>query len=262
MIIFLKIITKSIDSDIKDKKIYLKIINQATQIMNEINYELLSEIIFTNDTIFTDINIKKAKIIARVCKLAKNNNNIKLIYNRCKIDIYYKQIMFLSMKKTEKEFEENILNEDSEEMNLNINKKYKRKIYNIIINLLKENDYIVEGVKEKMVNEQKKYKSQYFIKLKKKLSIITSYNNIETDHDAETFEDDDKYNNIQFEIAFIITIFKYNAYFINMLSKTLVNEKDVIDYISSKYFTNNWYTIPIIFPKCLLEKISLKTAYD
>lgn len=229
--------------------------------MNEINYELLSEIIFTNDTTFTDINIKKAKIIARVCKLAKNNKNIKLSYERCKIDIYYKQIMFLSMKKTEKEFEENILDEDTEEMNLNINKKYKRKIYNIIINLLKENDYIVEGVKKRMVNEQKKYKSQFFIKLTKKLSIITAYNT-DADHDAETFEDDDEYNNIQFEIAFIITIFKYNSYFINMLSKTLVNEKDVIDYISSKYFTNNWYTIPIIFPKCLLEKISLKTAYD
>ena len=45
--------------------------------MSAINYELLSELIFTNDEIFTDINIKKAKIIARVCKLAKINKNIK-----------------------------------------------------------------------------------------------------------------------------------------------------------------------------------------
>ena len=231
--------------------------------MSEINHELLSEIIFTNDTTFTDINIKKAKIIARVCKFAKNNKNIKLSYYKCKIDIFYKQIMFLSIKKTEKEFDENILDEEAGSMKLNINKKYKRKIYNIIISLLKENDYIIEGVKEKIVNEQKKNKSQYFIKLKKKLSIVMAYNNItDNDNEAETFEDDDDYNNIEFEIAFIITIFKYNAYFINMLSKTLVNEKDVIDYISSKYFTNNWYTIPIIFPKCLLEKISLKTAYE
>ena len=88
-----------------------------------------------------------------------------------------------------------------------------------------------------------------------------AYNNT-TDDNADTFDDDDEYNNVEFEIAFIITIFKYNAYFINMLSKTLVNEDDVIHYISSKYYTNNWYTIPIIFPKCLLEKISLKTAYD
>ena len=50
--------------------------------MSEINYELLSELIFTNDEIFTDINIKKAKIIARVCKLAKINKNIKMSYDK------------------------------------------------------------------------------------------------------------------------------------------------------------------------------------
>ncbi len=85
-----------------------------------------------------------------------------------------------------------------------------------------------------------------------------AYNNI-TNEDAETYEDDDEYNNLEFEIAFIITIFKYNSYFINMLSKTLVNEKDVISYISSKYFTKNWYKIPIIFPKCLLAEIATST---
>jgi hypothetical protein len=133
-------------------------------------------------------------------------------------------------------------------------------IYNIIINLLKESEYIIEGVKKKMINEQKKNIKNFYIKLQEKHAIVMAYNN--TDDDADTFDDDDEYNNIEFEIAFIITMFKYNSYFINMLSKTLVNEKDVIDYISSKYYTNNWYTIPIIFPKCLLEKISLKTAYD
>jgi hypothetical protein len=230
--------------------------------MSAINYELLSELIFTNDETFTDINIKKAKIIARVCKTARYNKNIKMSYDICKINIYYKQIMFLSMEKTEKEF----VNGGKFDMNtgamkLNINKEYKRKVYNIIINLLKESEYIVEGVKEKMVNEQKKNIKNFYIKVHVKHAIVMAYNN-NTDDDADTFEDDDEYNNVEFEIAFIITMFKYNSYFINMLSKTLVNEKDVIDYISSKYYTNNWYTIPIIFPKCLLEKISLKTAYD
>ena len=230
--------------------------------MSEINYELLSELIFANDVTFTDINIKKAKIIARVCKLAKINKNIKMSYDKCKIDIYHKQIMFLSMEKTEKEFVNGgKFDENTGAMKLNINKKYKRKIYNIIINLLKENEYIVEGVKEKMVIEQKKNIKNFYIKLQEKHAIVMAYNNI-TDDNADTFDDDDEYNNVEFEIAFIITMFKYNSYFINMLSKTLVNEKDVIDYISSKYYTNNWYTIPIIFPKCLLEKISLKTAYD
>ena len=226
--------------------------------MSVIDYELLSEIIFTNDTTFTDINIKKAKIIARVCKLAKINKNIKLCYDNCKIDIYHKQIMFLSIEKTESVFDVNMFDENSSSMKLNITKKYKRNIYNIIINLLKENDYIVERVKEKIVMEQKKNISKFYIKLQEKHAIVIAYNTI--DDDTETFEDDDDYNDIEFEIAHIITMFKYNAYFINMLSKTFVIEKDVIHYISSKYFTKNWYTIPIIFPKCLLEKISLKTA--
>lgn len=165
------------------------------------------------------------------------------------------------MEKTEKEFDVNILDETSGSMKLNINKKYKRKIYNIIISLLKENDYVVEGVKEKMVAEQKKNISKFIIKLTKKVSIIMAYNNITEDDDIDTFEDDDEYNNLEFEIAFIITIFKYNSYFINMFSKTLVNEKDVISYISSNYFTKNWYTTPIIFPECLLEKIATKSTY-
>ena len=229
--------------------------------MSEINCELLSEIIFTNDETFTDITIKKAKIIARVCKIARYNKNIKMSYDKCKIDIYHKQIMFLSMEKTEKEFvNEGKFDENTGAMKLNINKKYKRKVYNIIISLLKENDDVVDGVKEKMVAEQKKNISKFYIKLKKKQEIVMAYNTI--DDDADTFEDDDEYNEVEFEIAHIITMFKYNAYFINMLSKTFVIEKDVIHYISSKYFTKNWYTIPIIFPKCLLEKISLKTAYD
>ena len=109
--------------------------------MTTINHELLSEIIFTNDKTFTDINIKKAKIIARVCKLAKFNKNIKMSYDICKINIYHKQIMFLSMEKTEKEFVNGgKFDENTGAMKLNINKKYKRMIYNIIINLLKESE--------------------------------------------------------------------------------------------------------------------------
>ena len=225
--------------------------------MSTINHELVCEIIFTNDETFTDINIKDAIIIARVCKIAKINKNIKLSYDNCKIDIYHSQIKCLSLGKTDNEFDEDIFDENACSMKLNISKKYKGAIYNIIINLLKENDYIVEGVKEKMVIEQKENILKYFIKLNVKLAIIAAYNNI-ADDDPEIFEDDDDYNNIEYEIALIITVFKYNSYFINMLSKTLVNEKDVIRYINSKYFTKNWYKIPIIFPKSLLKKIGAR----
>ena len=229
--------------------------------MSTINHELISEIIFTNDKTFTDINIKDAIIIARVCKVAKINKNIKLSYDNCKIDIYYSQIRCLSMGKTENEFDEDLFDENVWSMKLNISKKYKGAVYNIIINLLKENDYIVEGVKERMVIEQKENISKYFLKLNVKLAIVMEYNNItDDDDDTDAFEDDDDYINIEYEIALIITIFKYNSYFINMLSKTLVNEKDVIRYINSKYFTKNWCRIPIIFPKSLLIKIGTRRA--
>jgi hypothetical protein len=233
--------------------------------MNEINYKLVSEIIFMNDTIFTDIDMKNAKIIARVCKLARFNKNIKLSFDNFKIDKYYKQIKYLSKKKTEKEFDEKSLEEREGAMNLNINIKYKAKVYNIIINLLKENNYIIEGVREKMVIEQKNNIEQYFLHLKKIYLIISNIgidiNNI-TGDDMNTIYKDDEYFNEKFDIVKIVTIFKYNSYFINMLSINLVNEKDVIDYISSKYFAKKWYKIPIIFPKCLLEKLSLNLTYD
>jgi hypothetical protein len=58
-----------------------------------------------------------------------------------------------------------------------------------------------------------------------------------------------------------MTIFKYNSYFINMLSINFVNEEVIIDFINSKYFAMNWLTIPIKFHKSLLEKISLNLLY-
>jgi hypothetical protein len=233
--------------------------------MSKINYKLISEIIFMNDTTFIDIDIKNAKIIARVCKLARFNKNIKLSFDKFKIDKYYKQIKYLSEKKTEKEFDEKSLEEREGAMNLNINIKYKAKVYNIIINLLKENNYIIEGVREKMVIEQKNNIEQYFVHLKKIYIIVSNIgidiNNITGDDMIMIYNDDDYFNE-KFDIVKIVTIFKYNSYFINMLSINLVNEKDVIDYISSKYFAKKWYKIPIIFPKCLLEKLSLNLTYN
>ena len=244
--------------------ISIKIIRTSSK-MSKINYKLISEIIFMNDTTFTDIDIKNAKIIARVCKLARFNKNIKLSFDKFKIDKYYKQIKYLSEKKTEKEFDEKSLEEREGAMNLNINIKYKAKVYNIIINLLKENNYIIEGVREKMVIEQKNNIEQYFLHLKKIYLIISNIgidiNNI-TGEDMNMIYKDDEYFNKKFDIVKIVTIFKYNSYFINMLSINLVNEKDVIDYISSKYFAKKWYKIPIIFPKCLLEKLSLNLTYN
>jgi len=70
--------------------------------MSEIDYKLISEIIFTNDTTFTDIDIKNAKIIARTCKLARFNKNIQQSFDNFKINKYYKQVKYLSEKKKKK----------------------------------------------------------------------------------------------------------------------------------------------------------------
>jgi hypothetical protein len=226
--------------------------------MDEINYKLISEIIFTNDTTFTDINIKNAKIIARTCKLAKFNKNIQQSFDNFKINKYYKQVKYLSEKKTEKVIENYDIPIDVQlgAMNLDINIKYKAKIYNIIINLLKENNYIIEGVKEKIVIEQKNNIKLFKLKIKIIFDIIREevidINNITVD-EHDSIEDDIQHFEEKMDIAKIITIFRYNSFFINMLSIDLVNEKVIINFISSKYFAKNWFKIPIIFPKSLIN---------
>jgi hypothetical protein len=226
--------------------------------MNEINYKLISEIIFTNDTTFADINIRNAKVIVRTCKLAKFNKNIQLSFDNFKIDKYYKQVKYLSKKKTEKVIENYDIPIDVQlgAMDLDINIKYKAKIYNIIINLLKENNYIIEGVKKKIVIEQKNNIKLFKLKIKIIYDIIREevidINNITVD-EHDSIEDDIQHFEEKMNIAKIITIFRYNSFFINMLSIDLVNEKVIIDFISSEYFAKNWFKIPIIFLKSLIN---------
>jgi hypothetical protein len=235
--------------------------------MSEINYKLLTDIIFMNDTTFTDIDIKNAKIIAHTCKLAKFNKNIQLSFDNFKIDKYYKQVIYLSEKKTVRHIEKYEIPLDVQlgAMDLDINIKYKEKIYNIIINLLKENVYVIEGVKEKMLIEQinniEKFNSKIKIIFDIIYKIAIDINNITYDEN-DLIENDIEHYEIKTNIANIMTIFKYNSYFINMLSINLVNDKAVIDFISSEYFAKNWFKIPIIFPKSLLEKISLNLLYQ
>jgi hypothetical protein len=230
--------------------------------MSEINYKLLTDIIFMNDTTFTDIDIKNAKIIAHTCKLAKFNKNIQLSFDNFKIDKYYKQVIYLSEKKTVRHIEKYEIPLDVQlgAMDLDINIKYKEKIYNIIINLLKENVYVIEGVKEKMLIEQinniEKFNSKIKIIFDIIYKIAIDINNITYD-DNDLIENDIEHYEIKTNIANIMTIFKYNSYFINMLSINLVNEKAVIDFISSEYFAKNWFKIPIIFPKSSLNLLNM-----
>lgn len=60
--------------------------------MSAINYELLSEIIFTNDEVFDFIDINKAKSVVCSCKNASLNKNIKLSFDRFKVHKYFDKI--------------------------------------------------------------------------------------------------------------------------------------------------------------------------
>ena len=129
---------------------------------------------------------------------------------------------------------------------------------------MKENDYIIKGVKNKIRSEQikniRKYYKICFNIQNIVRNIVIDINNITYD-EAILIDMDDNYLNEKFNTSDIITIFRYNSYFINMLSSNLVNEKVIIDFISSQYFAMNWFFIPIIFSKSLLKKISLNLLY-
>jgi hypothetical protein len=226
--------------------------------MTEINYDLISEIIFTNDITFTDIDIEKAKMMLCICKMARNNKNILLSFDKVKVKKYCKEIKSISKKKARKMIYKWDTDDMEGEVNLDINNEYKTKIINIIANISNENAYIIECVKNVMHIEQKKIIDKIIKSLKKIISIIESLG-----VDMDNITDDDRYmcqNNLEYikekyNRIEINTIFKYNAYFINMLSNNKISEKTIINYISSEYFDNNFYRLPIIFTRYMIDNI-------
>ena len=222
--------------------------------MSEFNYDLLSEIIFTNDTAFTDIDIEKAKMMLCICKNAKNNKNIQISFDKAKVYTYFKQIRAISIKKGRKMVYKWNADDMEGDVDLKINEEYSAQIANIIAKILKENSYIVSQMKRIMIIEQKLNKDKILISLKNIVSIIESLGiNMEniTDNDRIICNNNFEYTREQLKRVEIITIFKYNAYFINLMFNNNMSENDIIDYISKEYFHNNWYRLPIIFTKWL-----------
>jgi hypothetical protein len=217
--------------------------------MTEINYSLLSEIIFANDNIFTDIHIKKAKMITYLCKAAKENKNIKISYDRARAAKYCRLVTFISTKKTEKEVWKKDIDEIERSLDLNITDNYKNKIHNIITRLLNENNDVVEYVKDGLVKEQLRNKSRFIKTLKKILSIINNMgidlNNLQVG-DRDLCDDNDEYVNEKYNRVERVTIYKYNTYFINLLNNRS-RENYIIEYISSEDYDDNWYRQPLIF---------------
>jgi transcriptional regulatory protein LevR len=64
-----------------------------------LNHALISEVIFTNDEAFSDVEIEKAKMILCVCKNAKQNKNIKKSFDKVKIQRHCKYFTLISSKK-------------------------------------------------------------------------------------------------------------------------------------------------------------------
>lgn len=222
--------------------------------MSAINNDLLSEIIFTNDVAFTDIDIEKAKMMLCICKNAQNNKNIQICFDKAKVYKYFKQIRAISIKKGRKMVYKWDADDMEGDVDLKINEEYKANIANIIANIFKENSYIVSQIKRIMIIEQKLNKDNILISLKNIISIIESLG-----IDMENITDDDRircnntyeYTRERLKRVEIITIFKYNAYFINLMFNHNMREDDIIEYISKEYFHNNWYRLPIIFTKWL-----------
>jgi hypothetical protein len=219
---------------------------------NTLNNALLSEVIFTNDEAFTSVDIEKAKMMLCVCKNAKHNKNIKMSFDKVKIEKFCRQIKIISTKKAKKELYNRLAEELEGDTDLNIKRTHKAKVMKIISNVLKENQYIIEGVKERMIIEQILNTEKYYNELTKAVSVITrlgiDMNNI-TDEDREVCNEDDEYVSIKYNRVEIATIFKYNSYWLNMLVNPK-KEKEIIEYISSEHYDTVWWNskTPTIHP--------------
>jgi hypothetical protein len=210
---------------------------------NTLNNALLSEIIFTNDEAFTSVDIEKAKMMLCVCKNAKHNKNIKMSFDKVKIEKFCRQIKIISTKKAKKELYNRLAEELDGDTDLNIKRTHKARVMKIITNVLKENQYIIEGVKERMIIEQILNTEKYYNELTKAVTVITrlgiDMNNI-TDEDREICNEDDEYVSIKYNRVEIATIFKYNSYWLNMLVNP-TKEKEIIEYISSEHYDTVWW---------------------
>lgn len=220
-----------------------------------LNHDLLSEVIFTNDESFSEVDIGKAKMMLCVCKNAKRNKNIKMSFDKVKIEKFCRQIKTISTKKAKKELYNRAAEELEGDTDLNIKRTHKAKVMKIIANVLKENQYIIEGVKERMIIEQILNTEKYYNELTKAVEVITRLGidmyNI-TDEDRELCNEDDEYISIKYNRVEIATIFKYNSYWLNMLFDHKM-EKEIIEYISSDHYDNIWWNskTPTIHPVIL-----------
>lgn len=220
--------------------------------MNHVNYSLLSEVIFANDEAFKDVDFEKARMLLCVCKNAKSNKNIQMSADKAKARFYYKQIKYLSSIKTNDEFYNRPISEFDGETDLNIDDTYKERVRIIIGELLKEKQYVIDCVKERMSFEQGLNIDKYYEQLRKAIQVINrlgiDIDNI-IEEDMDKCEDDEEYFCIKYNRIEIATIYKYNSFLLNILEHP-EKEEEIIEYISSKLYDNIWWkkTTPTMHP--------------
>ena len=129
----------------------------------EINYNVISEVIFSNDATFLNIDIKEAKVIACLCKDALLNKNVKLAFDIVKardyfdkiFDIVFHYIMYKNKVAYLKRKEPQEAEDEGEDYGITL------RIDDIIDELSKENEVVLQGFRELIVLEFKEYKYNY-----------------------------------------------------------------------------------------------------
>jgi hypothetical protein len=131
--------------------------------MTPINYDLISEIIFTHDNLFNNLNKDEAKVVSSLCKNAKTNKNVMLSFDRVKAYEYFDKIFdiithHIMYKKKVKYMERETLSGGAlscDEFSITSRLEY------IISDLKKENENVLYGFRELIVMEFKEYKYNY-----------------------------------------------------------------------------------------------------
>jgi hypothetical protein len=245
------------------------------------NHDLLSEIIFANDTAFADIDSKKAKMLLCASKMAHNNKNILTSIDSEKARRFCKEIKALSYRKAKKSIYEwnkaYLENEEDEageaeeadeagetgetgetdlgnEEDLRIDEEYRTKVNGIIANISKESEYVIDTIKKVICVEQGLRVDKIIKSLQDSISILVNLGvdmeNI-TDEDRYMCLDDYDYMKEKEHRVKIILVFKYNAYFLNTLFNNGVSEDTIVEYINNKQSKDYYKKLSSVFTESL-----------
>ena len=129
--------------------------------MSTIDYDLFSEIIFTNDTIFNNIDINNAKIISCSCKTAGLNKNIKLSFDREKICDYLNKILEVIIQNLMYKRKEEYIKREELIKIYGENFSIASQLEDIIRDLKKENVNVLYGFRELIVLELREFIYNY-----------------------------------------------------------------------------------------------------